>query len=78
MLLTGEISPVSVVKAFEDERKLKSSNNYFAAYCTFGLSLAAPTAIVLFGLLRPVKGQTSNSKASGEDRMQIIRIDSNA
>jgi hypothetical protein len=29
MLLTGEISPVSVVKAFEDERKLKSSNNYF-------------------------------------------------
>ena len=29
MLLTGEISPVSVIKAFEDERKLKSSNNYF-------------------------------------------------
>jgi hypothetical protein len=53
MLLTGEISPVSVVKAFEDERKLKSSNNYFWPTALFGLSLAAST-----------DGQTSNSSTA--------------
>jgi hypothetical protein len=55
MLLIGEISPVSVVKAFEDERKLKSSNNYFWATALFGLRGVYSN---------PVNGQTSYSSAA--------------